>query len=146
MGEELAAYISQHLSGVIIPQSTAIGANSSNHHFGPVLAAAAAANQPHGSQEKASWTTAIMKTALPRISICQATSLRYGKQRNSVYFNIVPLQKCPAPADKQERSFYLLLHSFHSQFLFFLSFSKFATHCKCKERKHTRLRQRAQPF
>lgn len=33
-----------------------------------------------------------------------------------------PYRKCPAPADKQEQSFSLLLRSFHAQFLFFFKF------------------------
>lgn len=92
-GEELAACISQHLSGVIIPQTTATGTGSSNHRLGPLLAVDSEASQPHRSQEKTSQTTAITKTALSWIAMCQATSLRYGKQRNSVYTDIAPLQK-----------------------------------------------------
>lgn len=147
MGEDSAAYISQHLSGVITPQSTAIGTNSSNHPFGPVLAVAAEANQPHISQEKASWTTAITKTALPWISICQAIAKRRKAKKQHLLQYRAPTESVQhQQISRNEASPYCFIHFIPNFYFFFLSFSKFATHCKCKERKHTRLRQRAQPF
>lgn len=120
MGEESAAYVSQHLSSIIIPQSTAIGADCSNHHFGAVLAAAAEANQPRSSLEKASSTMAIMKTALPWISICQSYFVKIWKAKKQHL-----LQYC-APTEsvqhqqisRNEASPYCFIH-FIPNFYFF---------------------------
>lgn len=126
-------------AALLYPKSTAIGTDSCNHQGNPASQLTGESIMDNGSHEDS--------PSLDLDTPSYVVKIQKAKKQNL-------LQHC-APTEsvqhqqisRNEASPYCFIHFIPKFYYFiFLSFSKFATHCKCKERKHTRLRQRAQPF